>query len=124
MKNEHHSAIVLFFVVAVSISVLAREPEDKARIWETFAVHAYSNLNAAVNGELTPVFRALGDVGELQPYFDQDRNPKKYEAVCLMANERNLRFRGIIDPLADDQDERVRVAVGRIKNEYPPFWKD
>lgn len=318
MKSRNHSATVLLVVLAVSSSVLAGEPEGKARIWEDFAVHAYSNLNTAVNGELAPVFRSLGDVGELQQYFDQDRNPKKYEAyrqfivqvfadamrgdvgeamfanvvlemtptrvllpmiapeigpqgrlhgildgksgdvakkierrsqviyegnvnfddyvsylkggkdrgyttrtnaevivehmfrtepqkafismlwadygflpyargncylfcgkdsdevrklqqmqgdikdylfrsqysfpvekgqesrvkdhllvlsqhgkawvrlylVCLMENDRNLRFRGIIDPLADDKDERVRAAVDRIKSEYPPFWKD
>jgi hypothetical protein len=318
MKNKHHKATVLFLILAAFNSVVAGEPEDKGRIWKNFAVHAYSNLNSAVNGELTPVFRSLGDFGELHPYFDQDRNPKKYEAyrqfivqvfadamrgdvgeamfanvvlemtpthillpmiapeigpqgrlhgildgkssdvakkierrsqviyegnvnfddyvsylkggkdrgyttrtnaevivehmfrtepqkafismlwadygflpyargncylflgkdsdevrklqqmqadikdylfrsqysfpvekgqesrvkdhlhalsqngkawvrlylVCLMENDRNLRFRGIIDPLADDQDERVRDAVGRINKEYPPFWKE
>jgi hypothetical protein len=318
MKNNNHSATALLLALAAFSSVVAGEPEDKGRIWETFAVHAYSNLNATVNGELTPVFRSLGDFGELQQYFDQDQYPKKYEAyrqfivqvfadairgdvgeamfanvvlemtptrillpmiapeiepqgklhgildgkgsdvakrierrsqviyegnvnfddyvsylkggkdrgyttrsnaevivehmfrtepqkafiamlwadygflpyakgncylyckedseevrklqlmqadikdylfrsqysfpvaeedearvkahlkdlsqhgkawvrlylVCLMENDRNLRFRGVIDPLANDQDDRVRAAVGRINSEYPPFWKD
>ena len=44
--------------------------------------------------------------------------------VCLMEHDRNLRFSGIIDSLADDPDERVRSAVDRIKKEYPPYWRD
>lgn len=305
-------------IVTVFGLVFGGEPEDRSRIWEQYATNAYSNLNARLSGELTPVFRSLGDLGALQQYFDQDRNPEKYKAyqqflvqafadamrgdvgeamfanalleqtpthvllpmiapeigpkgklhgildrkgidlakkierrsqiiyegnvnfddyvsylkggkdrgyttrtnaevivehmfrtepqkafismlwadygflpyargncylfcgkdsdevrklqqmqadikdylfrsqysfpvekgqesrvkdhlhalsqhgkawvrlylVCLMENDRNLRFRGIIDPLADDQDERVRVGVGRINKEYPPFWKD
>ncbi len=73
MKSKLHSATVLMLVVAAFSSVLGDEPEDKSRIWESYAVHAYSNLNAAVNGELTPLFRALagfgtqGRVGSLYP---------------------------------------------------------
>ena len=80
MKNKHHSETVLLLVFAAFSSVVAGEPEDKGRNRENFAIHAYSNLNAAVNGELTPVFRSLGNFGELQQYFDKDRNPKKHEA--------------------------------------------
>lgn len=55
-------------------------PVNKSRIWEHAAIGTYSNLNTSLNGELTPVFRSLGDFGELYQYFDQDRHPEKYEA--------------------------------------------
>ena len=80
MKSVNHRVTILLLVLAAFSSVVAGEPDDKGRTWETFAVHAYSNLNASVNGELTPVFRSLGDVGDVQEYFDQDRYPRKYEA--------------------------------------------
>jgi hypothetical protein len=65
---------------AACSSLLADESEDKSRIWEKYAVHTYSNLNAGANGELTQLFRAFGGFGEFHQYFDRDRNPKKYEA--------------------------------------------
>jgi hypothetical protein len=80
MKDKHHSATVLALVVAAYSSVLAGQADDKTRIWEKYAVNAYSNLNAGMNGELTPVFQAIGGFGDLCEYFDQERNPKKYEA--------------------------------------------
>jgi hypothetical protein len=43
--------------------------------------------------------------------------------ACLAEKERNLRSSAVIDPLANDPDERVRNAVARIKTEYPP-WQE
>jgi hypothetical protein len=80
MRHTNYSLIVLILTISVMSSGFAGEPEDRSRIWEQYAVHAYSNLNARMNGELTPIFQSLGDVGQLQQYFDQDRSPKKYEA--------------------------------------------
>ena len=80
MRYTHHSLVVLVLSVAALHTALAGEPEDRSRIWEQYAIHAYSNLNTRLNGALTPVFRSLGDFGELQQYFDKDRNPEKYEA--------------------------------------------
>ena len=85
--------VVLILFVTTCSSILAGEREDRSRIWELYATHTYSNLNAHVDGELTPVFRSLGGFGELQQYFDKDRNPEKYEAyhqflVQVFANSR------------------------------------
>jgi len=80
MMNRHYSVIILLLIVGMSGYVLAGESEDRSRIWEKYASHTYSNLNAQLNGELTPIFRSLGDFGELQKYFDKGRNPKEYEA--------------------------------------------
>lgn len=75
-----HNLIIMVFALAALKSSLAGEPDDRSRIWEQYAIHAYSNLNTRLNGALTPIFRSLGGFGELQQYFDKDRNPEKYEA--------------------------------------------
>lgn len=80
MKKRHYSKIILVLVISGCSCVVAGEEEDKARIWEQYSIHTYSNLNTRLNGALTPIFRSLGDFRELQQYFDKDRNPEKYEA--------------------------------------------
>lgn len=57
-----------------------RERDDRARVWQTYAVEKYSNMNARLNGALSPVFTALGDVGALYQYFDDERQSDKFRA--------------------------------------------
>ncbi len=105
MKKRHYTIIILALVVSGCRCVVAGESEDKARIWEKYATHAYSNLNASLNGELTPVFRFLGDFGELHKYFDQDRNPKKYAAY------RQFLVQVLSDAMRGDVDEAMFANV-------------
>lgn len=56
------------------------EAADESRIWEYQARRVYGELNAQLNGELTPVFSAMGDVGAVHECFDRRRNPQKYDA--------------------------------------------
>lgn len=81
MKHSSQPIVVLIALAFLSLHGIAGEPkpEDRARVWEQYAIQAYSNLNARLNGNLTPIFRSLGDFGELHEYFDQDSNPEKYE---------------------------------------------
>ncbi len=80
MKKTCHLKTSFVLLALLSFQSIADEPEDRSSIWEHYAIHAYSNLNSRLNGDLTPVFRTLGDFGELQQYFEKDQNPEKYEA--------------------------------------------
>jgi hypothetical protein len=80
MKRTRHITTTLILLASLSIHSLADEARDESRIWEKYAIHTYSNLNTRLNGDLAPIFRSLGDCGELHKCFDRDRNPEKYEA--------------------------------------------
>lgn len=72
--------IAVFAVLPLHVAAKDVANTDETRMWEKFATHTYKNLNVSLNGELTPVFRTLGDFGELYEYFLKDQNPEKYEA--------------------------------------------
>ncbi len=103
MKHISHPAAVIVLVAFLPLHGIAGEPkpEDKARIWEKYANHAYSSLNARLNGSLTPVFRALGNFGDLHEYFDKNSNPEKYEAYCQF----------LVQAFADAKDGDVGEAM-------------
>lgn len=74
-------------MVVVFLALLSRlsyaedsPPVDKTRLWEQFATHSYSNLNDRLSGALTPIFHALGDIGEVYQYFYTEHGSVKYEA--------------------------------------------
>lgn len=110
MKYISHPTAVLVVVALLPLQNIGGEakPDDKARIWEKYATQTYSNLN----GNLTPVFRSLGDFGELYEYFDKDSNPEKYEAYCQF----------LVQAFADAKDGDVVEAMfaGVLLASTPP----
>ena len=114
MKAMHHHIAALLVFALLSLRGLAEEPAhwDVTRVWQQYAAHTYSNLNTRLNGELTPIFQALGDLGELHQCFDRDRNPEKYEAY------RQLLIQAFSDAMHGDVGEAM--FAGALLQITPP----
>lgn len=77
------SVVIFALCMSVPLSIAgtrAESPEEQARIWEKYATNTYGNLNTKMNGALSPIFKALGDLCSMYQYFDQENYPDKYVA--------------------------------------------